>query len=115
MITNGLFFLALQINSIQYILDYQGQFKVISYVFTDMIKSRTYLGIATLGVLIAPIISFPQDISFGDSRQIGFGGGDKDDNVKPKINGKSRENSNNIVIIKQKETKRILLIVTVLK
>ena len=82
-----------------------------------MIKSRTYLGIATLGVLIAPIISFPQDISFGDSRQIGFGGGDKDDNVKPKINGKSRENSNNIVIIKQNETtnKRILLIVTVLK
>ena len=62
-----------------------------------MMKTRTYLGIATLGVLIAPIISFPQDISFGDSRQIGFGGGDKDDNVKPKINGKSIENSNDLL------------------
>ena len=58
---------------------------------------RTYLGLATLSVLIAPIISFPQDISFGDSRQIGFGGGDKDDNVKPKINGKSTQNSNNLL------------------
>ena len=62
-----------------------------------MMKTRTYLGIATLGVLIAPIISFPQDISFGDSRQIGFGGGDKDDNVKPKINGKSIENSDDLL------------------
>ena len=66
-----------------------------------MMKTRTYLGIATLGVLIAPIISFPQDISFGDSRQIGFGGGDKDDNVKPKINGKSIENSNDVLDISQ--------------
>ena len=64
-----------------------------------MIRIRTYLGIATLGVLVAPIISFPQDISFGDSRQIGFGGGDEDDNVKPKINGKSRENFINVLII----------------
>jgi len=52
-----------------------------------MITKRTYLRIATLGLLIAPIISFPQDISFGDSRQIGFGGNNNDDNVKPKING----------------------------
>ena len=62
-----------------------------------MIRMRTYLGIATLSVLIAPIISFPQDISFGDSRQIGFGGGDKDDNVRPKINGKSTQVSNNLL------------------
>jgi hypothetical protein len=40
--------------------------------------------------MIAPIISFPQDISFGDSRQIGFGGtndDEKDDNIKPELNG----------------------------
>jgi hypothetical protein len=55
-----------------------------------MSTTRMYLRLAALGVLIAPIISFPQDISFGDSRQIGFGGtndDEKDDNIKPKLNG----------------------------
>ena len=59
-----------------------------------MISTRLYLSIATLGVLIAPIISFPQDIKFGDSRQIGFGGDSNDDeskDVKPKINGRFKE------------------------
>jgi len=50
-----------------------------------MISTRLYLGIATLGVLVAPIISFPQDIKFGDSPTT-FGDSN-DDNVKPKING----------------------------
>jgi len=55
-----------------------------------MSATRMYLRLAALGVLIAPIISFPQDIKFGDSRQIGFGGtseDEKDDNIKPKLNG----------------------------
>ena len=54
-----------------------------------MSTTRMYLRLVALGVLIAPIVSFPQDISFGDSRQIGFAGGDNnenDDNVKPKFN-----------------------------
>ena len=56
---------------------------------TEMISTRLYLGIATLGVLVAPIISFPQDIKFGDSPTT-FGDSN-DDNVKPKINGRYKE------------------------
>lgn len=43
-----------------------------------------YLGIVTLGVIIAPIISLPQDISFGGKRQVSFGGQKDDGNVRVK-------------------------------
>ena len=49
-----------------------------------MRTARLYLGIAIAGVIIAPIISLPQDISFGGKRQVGFGEQNDDENIQVK-------------------------------